>query len=104
MMDRTDDGRPIKILTLIDVFTREALVVYAARRIRANDVIDIFADVMIERGIPEHIRSDNGPEIVAKSLRSGWGIGAQRHCTSSRAAIGRTATVRVSMASCAMSC
>ena len=40
-----------------------------ARRIRSNDVIDIFADVMIERGIPAHIRSDNGPEMVATKLR-----------------------------------
>jgi transposase InsO family protein len=78
VMDRTDDGRPIKILTLIDEYTREALAIYAARRIRANDVIDIFADVMIERGVPEYVRSDNGPEMVAKSLRR-WlsGIGAR---------------------------
>jgi len=69
VMDRTDDGRPIKILTLIDEYTKESLAIYPARRIRANDVIDIFADVMTERGIPEHIRSDNGPEMVAKSLR-----------------------------------
>jgi putative transposase len=73
VMDRTDDGRPMKILTLIDEFTKEALAVHPARRIRANDVIDIFADVMIERGIPEHIRSDNGPEMVAKSLRKWLG-------------------------------
>jgi putative transposase len=70
VLDRTDDGRPIKMLTLIDEFTKEALAVYPARRIRANDVIDIFADVMIERGVPEYIRSDNGPEMVAKKLRS----------------------------------
>jgi putative transposase len=78
VMDRTDDGRPIKILTLIDEYTREALAIYAARRIRANDVIDIFADVMIERGVPEYVRSDNGPEMVAKSLRR-WlaSVGAQ---------------------------
>ena len=69
VMDRTDDGRPIKILTLIDEFTKEALAIAPARRIRSNDVIDIFADVMIERGIPEHIRSDNGPEMVATKLR-----------------------------------
>jgi putative transposase len=70
VMDRTDDGRPIKMLTLIDEYTKEALAIYPARRIRANDVIDIFADVMIERGVPEFIRSDNGPEMVAKTLRS----------------------------------
>jgi putative transposase len=78
VMDRTDDGRPIKILTLIDEFTKEALAIHPARRIRSNDVIDIMADVMIERGVPEYIRSDNGPEMVAKKLRS-WlkNVGAQ---------------------------
>ena len=70
VMDRTDDGRVIKILTLIDEYTKEALAVYPARRIRANDVIDIFADVMVERGVPEYIRSDNGPEMIAKVLRN----------------------------------
>jgi len=70
VMDRTDDGRVIKILTLIDEYTKEALAVYPARRIRANDVIDIFADVMVERGIPEYLRSDNGPEMIAKVLRN----------------------------------
>ena len=70
VMDRTDDGRPLKMLTLIDEHTKEALAIYPARRIRANDVIGIFADVMVERGVPEFIRSDNGPEMVAKTLRS----------------------------------
>lgn len=69
VMDRTDDGRPIKILTLIDEFSRECLAILVARRIRSNDVIDLFADVMQSRGVPEHIRSDNGPEMVAKRLR-----------------------------------
>ena len=70
VMDRTHDGRVLKILTLIDEYTKEALAVYPARRIRANDVIDIFADVMVERGVPEYIRSDNGPEMIAKVLRN----------------------------------
>ena len=70
VMDRTDDSRVIKILTLIDEYTKEALAVYPARRIRANDVIDILADVMVERGIPEYLRSDNGPEMIAKVLRN----------------------------------
>ena len=69
VMDRTDDGRPIKMLTLIDEYTKECLASHVARRIRASDVIDIFADVMVERGVPTFIRSDNGPEMVAKVLR-----------------------------------
>ena len=65
----TDDRQAIKILTLIEECTREALAVYPARRIRANDVIGIFADVMVERSVPEYIRIDNGPEKIAKVLR-----------------------------------
>ena len=68
-MDRTDDGRSIKMLTLIDEYTKECLAIQVARRIRASDVIDIFADVMVECGVPTFIRSDNGPEMVAKVLR-----------------------------------
>jgi putative transposase len=52
VMDRTDDGRAIKMLTLIDEYMKESLVIYPRRRIRSRDVIDIFADVMIERGLP----------------------------------------------------
>jgi len=70
VMDRTHDGRVLKILTLIDEYTKEALAIHVARRIRASDVIDILADVMVERGIPDYLRSDNGPEMVAKILRN----------------------------------
>jgi len=59
VMDRTEDGRPIKMLTLIDEFTKESLAIYPARRLGSHDVIDIFADVMIEHGVPQFIRSDN---------------------------------------------
>ena len=69
VMDRADDGRPIKMLTLIDEFTKESLAIYPAQRIRSHDVIDIFADVVIERGVPEFIRGDNGTEMIAKKLR-----------------------------------
>ena len=78
VMDRTDDGRPINILTLIDEFTKEASAIYVARRIRSHDVIDIFADVMVERGVPDYVRSYNGPEMVAKKLRTRLGrVGAR---------------------------
>jgi len=70
VMARTEDGRAIKILTLIDEYTRESLAIYAARRIRAHEVIELLADVMTARGIPEHLRSDNGSEMVARSLRA----------------------------------
>jgi putative transposase len=66
--DRTDDGRTIKGLTLIDEYLKEALAIVPTRRIRSNYAIDIFADVMIERGTPKHVCSDNDPEMVATNL------------------------------------
>ena len=67
--DRTHDGRPIKILNIIDEFTRECLASYVARRIRSQDVILVLADLFLKRGCPAHIRSDNGPEFIAKNLK-----------------------------------
>jgi len=99
VMDRTADGRPLKILTLIDEFTKEALAIYVARRIRAHDVIDLLADVMIERGIPEHIRSDNGPEMVAKSLRAWLGRLGTKTLYIQPGSPWRTATARALTAS-----
>jgi len=60
-------------MVVIDEYTRQCLAVHVARRIRAWDAIDVFADQMETRGIPEHIRSDNGPEMVAKKLRNWLG-------------------------------
>lgn len=57
-------------MTLIDEFTRECLVIRVARRINAFGVIEAMADVMLTRGVPEHIRSDNGAEMTAKIVRS----------------------------------
>jgi putative transposase len=66
---RTHDGRTIRMLTLIDEFTRECLAIRVARRLGRYEVIETLADVMLFRGIPEHIRSDNGSEFVAAELR-----------------------------------
>jgi putative transposase len=64
-------------MTLIDEFTRECLAIRVARRINSFGVIETMADVMLERGVPEHIRSDNGPEMTAKIVRSWFaGLGA----------------------------
>jgi putative transposase len=103
VMDRTDDGRAIKMLTLIDEYTKESLVIYPRRRIRSHDVIDIFADVMIERGLPEFIRSDTGPEMVTKKLRRCSLESVPRRFTSRRAVRGRMAIAKASMACCATS-
>lgn len=67
--DRTTDGRAIRMLNIIDEFTRECLTIRCERKILAIDVIEILAELFITRGIPEYIRSDNGPEFVADLLR-----------------------------------
>ena len=66
---RTHDGRKFRMLNLIDEFTRECLAIRIDRRLRSTDVIDVLSDLFILRGIPVHIRSDNGPEFVAKAVR-----------------------------------
>jgi putative transposase len=65
----THDGRTVRMLNLIDEYTRECLAIHVRRRINSISVIDVLADAMIEHGIPEFIRSDNGPEFVAEVLR-----------------------------------
>jgi putative transposase len=65
----THDGRTVRMLNLIDEFTRECPAIRPGRRLNSSNVIEVLADAMVERGIPEHIRSDNGPEFVAQNLR-----------------------------------
>ena len=69
VIDRTANGRAFKILTIIDEYTREYLALLVKRRITSQEVIDKLFDLFILRGIPEHIRSDNGPEFTAKAIR-----------------------------------
>ena len=66
---RTHDGRTLRLLTLIDEYTRECLAIRVARRLGSAEVLETLADVMLWHGIPEYIRSDNGPEFIAKELR-----------------------------------
>jgi transposase InsO family protein len=67
--DRTHDGRKYRMLNVIDEFTRECLAIRINRKLKAIDVIDVLSDLFILRGIPGHIRSDNGPEFVAKAVQ-----------------------------------
>jgi putative transposase len=69
MIDRTADGRAFKILNIINEYTQECLAILVARKIKNQDVIDILFNLFIFRGIPEHIRSDNGPEFTAEAVR-----------------------------------
>ena len=68
---RTGDGKPLRMLTIIDEYSRECLAIQVERQIKSEDVLFRLADLFIERGTPEYIRSDNGPEFTAKAIR-GW--------------------------------
>jgi transposase InsO family protein len=67
--DRTHDGRKYRMLNVIDEFTDECLAIRINRRLKAIDIIDVLSDLFILRGVPGHIRSDNGPEFVAKAVQ-----------------------------------
>jgi len=71
--DQTRNGRKFRMLNIIDEFSRECLTMVPLRRFRSKDVIDVLADLFIEHGPPEHIRSDNGPEFVAHAVREWLG-------------------------------
>ena len=69
VFERTREGRPLKFLTVVDEFTRECLAIEVARKQSSRDVLRMLAGLMLRHGIPKHIRSDNGPEFVAKAVR-----------------------------------
>jgi putative transposase len=67
--DRTHDGRKYRMLNVIDEFTHECLAIRVNRKLKAVDVIDVLSDLFILRGVPGHIRSDNGAEFIAKAVQ-----------------------------------
>jgi putative transposase len=67
--DRTTDGRPLKWLSIVDEYTRECLALEIERGITSEHVIDVLAEMFRLRGVPKHIRSDNGPEFIAQAIR-----------------------------------
>lgn len=69
LFDQTADGRPLKILPIVDEYTRECLVMVVGRRLTAKDVIGALAKAACERGMAENPRSDNGPEFIAAAVR-----------------------------------
>ena len=69
VFDRTREGRPLKLLNVVDEFTRECLTIDVARKQTSRDVLRTLAQLMLRHGIPKYIRSDNGPEFVAKAVR-----------------------------------
>ncbi len=66
---RTSDGRSIKMLNMIDEYTRECLAIKVGRQLRSQDVLECLGDLFIRRGVPDHIRSDNGAEFTAHAVR-----------------------------------
>ena len=68
--DSDERGRALKWLSIVDEFTRECLALEVERSITSPDVIDLLAELFIIRGVPMHIRSDNGPEFIANAIRS----------------------------------
>lgn len=71
--DRTRDGRKIRMLTVIDEFTRECLAIEVKRRLNSQGVLAVLGRLFVSRGVPDHIRSDNGPEFAAKAVRKWLG-------------------------------
>ena len=100
---KTHDGRTARMLNLIDEHTRESLLVRSERRWSSAKVIESLADVIVMKGVPEHIRSDNGLEFVAKDLRKWLADTGAKTLYINPAVRGRTATARASTQSCGTS-
>ena len=78
VFDRTANGRSLKWLSIVDEYTRECLALEVDRGMTSEDVLDVLRDLFVIRGVPKHIRSDNGPEFIAQAIRqflSAAGVG-----------------------------
>lgn len=71
--DRTTSGKAFRMLTVVDEYTRECLAIVVDRKLNATHVLDTLAELFIQRGPPEHIRSDNGPEFCADVVKKWLG-------------------------------
>jgi transposase InsO family protein len=71
--DRTHDGRPIRLLTVLDEYTRESLAIDVERKLNSDHVLHRLAQLFADRGVPTHIRSDNGSEFTAQAVREWLG-------------------------------
>jgi putative transposase len=69
VMDQTEDGRQLKLLVVLDEFTRECLAIEVARSFTSEDVVSLLQYLFAVRGVPEYLRSDNGPEFVAQRVQ-----------------------------------
>ncbi len=69
IFDRTESGQTLKWFVIIDEFTRRCITLDVSRGFKSTDIIDRLSELFVMYGIPEHIRSDNGPEFIAKAIR-----------------------------------
>ena len=74
VMERTQDGRPLKLLTVVDEYTRACLAIAVRRRLTSRDVQEVLSELFLRRGCPTHIRSDNGPEFIARALQAWYRV------------------------------
>ena len=69
IFDRTERGQTLKLFTIIDEYTRRCITLDVSRSFKSEDIIDRLSELFVMYGMPEHIRSDNGPEFIAKAIR-----------------------------------
>ena len=77
VFDQTADGRPLKVLPVVDVYTRECLAMVVGRSLTAADVVETLAGIVGKRGVPVYPRSDNGPEFIAAAVKGVAGGGGR---------------------------
>jgi putative transposase len=92
------------MLCIIDEFTRESLAIRVARKLRATDVIEALCELFVSRGIPAHIRSDNGPKFVAEALRDWIAAVGAKTAYIEPGSHGRTAIAKASTVNCVTNC
>jgi transposase InsO family protein len=102
--ERTHEGRKLRLLNIIDEFTHECLAIRVSRRLKSIDVIDVLSDLFILRGIPEHIRSDNGPEFLAKAVQEWIGAVGAKTTYITPGSPWETALSKASMHACVTNC
>ncbi|WP_315853860.1 IS3 family transposase [Crateriforma spongiae] len=69
IFDRTTNGRSLKMLVVLDEFTRECVAVEVSRKITGDHLVEVLVDLIAIRGVPKYVRSDNGPEFISRRVR-----------------------------------
>ena len=103
-MDRTHAGRAYRIHNISCDYTSEALMIRVDRKLNSTNVVDELKDLFILRGAPEYIRSDNGPEFIAKKVRDWITAVGRRRPRLNLNQLGRTDTAKALMRVFEMSC